>query len=100
VARSDDIPTGGARCPGRAFDRKPCQASFSLAAIGGFTTAEDRNLRIGRVRERRKSFRINACSVLDFQALPPAYRSDESAGSARGLALNPPEALVQTEPLV
>ncbi len=45
---------------------------LSLGAIWGFTTAKDRNLRIGRIRKCRKSFSISVRSGFDSQALPPS----------------------------
>ena len=72
----------------------------------------------GRIGRCRGLFRTSVRSGFDSLALPPAfahhrldlflgalrlgkpYRSDESAGSARWLRLNPPEAFVLTNPLV
>lgn len=42
----------------------------------------------------------NHAPTFDSQALPPAYRRDESADSARWLPLNPREAFVPTEPFI
>ncbi len=61
--------------------RRGCQARFSLGAIWGFTTAKDRFSRIGRIRKRRKSFRISVRSGFDSQALPPL---DSQAGPDAG----------------
>jgi hypothetical protein len=53
-----------------ASGQKRCQARNLLGAIWGFTTAKERNPRIGRILERRKSFRISVRSGFDSQALP------------------------------
>jgi hypothetical protein len=58
---------------GSACASDPCQGPFPLGAIGVVTAAKDRNLRIGRIRKRRKSFRISVRSGFDSQALPPAF---------------------------
>ena len=83
-----------------ASRQKSCQERNSLGAIWGFPTAKDRNLRIGRIRKCRKSFRISVRLGFDSQALPPAYRTGRSAAAARLPPLNPHQALVPTEPFV
>jgi hypothetical protein len=84
----------------RVFGSDPVKGRNALGAVWGFTTAKDSIPRIGRIRKRRKSFRISDRSGFDSQALPPPYRSGESAGSARLLPLDPTEALVLTDLLV
>ena len=68
--------------------------------MGGFTEARDRIARFRRIRKCRKSPAISDHGGGDSQALPPFSGSDESAGSARLLPLNPPDALVPTHPFV
>ena len=48
-------------------------SASSLGANWGFTAAKDRNQRISRIRNCRKSFRISVHSGFDSQALPPAF---------------------------
>jgi len=81
--------------PGRveaepASGQKRCQERNPLGAIWGFTTAKDRNPRIGRIRKCRKSFRISARSGFDSQALPPAFAHLQPATSFGELRLGRP----------
>ncbi len=78
--------------------QESCQGHSSLGAIWGFATAKDRNQRIGRIRKRRKSFRISARSGFDSQALPPSCQSDRTAGCGEWQPLNPQEELKPAVP--